>query len=157
MRPGNPGRLAVNDVLMGYQIVQVRDEHAESTIVFRKVLGIEQAIIQQMVVAKEPKYLQALRTPGTNKLNKSIPEILMHLFTTYGDVTPTDLHELTSRVENLTFPPSDPVDAIFSEIDDLAIISDIANAPITVTQKVNTTYIHFQKFQIFKSSLSMWG
>ena len=155
-RPENPGRLAVEDGLTGFQIAQVRDEHAESTRVFREVLGIGRAIIQQMVVAIEPKYLRALRTPGTNKLNNSIPEILMHLFTTYGDVTPTDLRELTSRVENLTFPPSEPVDTIFSEIDDLAAISEIANAPITVTQKINMAYIHFQKFQIFKSSLNKW-
>ena len=155
-RPENPSRLAVEDGLTGFEIAQVRDEHAESTRVFREVLGIEQAIIQQMVVAIEPKYLCALRTPGTNKLNNYIPEILMHFFTTYGDVIPTDLSELNLRVENLTFPPSEPVDTIFSEIDDLAAISEIANAPITVTQKINMAYIHFQKFQFFKSSLNKW-
>ena len=89
-RPENPGRLAVEDGLTGFQIAQVRDNYTESTRVFREVLGIERAIIQQMVVAIEPNYLRALRTPGTNKLNNSIPEILMHLFTAYGDVTPTD-------------------------------------------------------------------
>ena len=109
-----------------------------------------------MVVAIEPKYLCALRFPGTNKLNKTIPEILTHLFVTYGDVTPSDLRELTSRVENLTFPSAEPVDTIFSEIDDLAAIAEIAGAPITATQKINIAYIHFQKFQIFKSSLNKW-
>ena len=68
----------------------------------------------------------------------------------------TDLCELTSHVENLTFPPSEPVDTIFSEIDDLAAIAEIASAPITATQKINIAYIHFQKFQIFKSSLNKW-
>ena len=109
-----------------------------------------------MVVAIEPKYLRVLRTPGTNKLNKTIPEIFIHLFMTYGDVTPTDPRELTSRVENLTFPPAEPVDIIFSEIDDLAAIAEITSAPITATQKINIAYIHFQKFQIFKSSLNKW-
>lgn len=89
-------------------------------------------------------------------MNRTIPEILTHLFTTYGDVTPTDLSELTSQVENLTFPPAEPVDTIFFEIDDLAAISEIANASITTTQKINMAYIHFQKFQIFKTSLNKW-
>ena len=62
---------------------------------------------------------------------------------THGDVTPADLHELTSRVENLTFPPAEPVDTIFSEIDDLTAIAEIASAPITATQKINIAYIHF--------------
>ena len=88
-----------------------------------------------MVVAIEPKYLRALCTPGTNKLNRNIPEILDHLFTTYGDVTPSDLWELTLLIENLSYPPSEPVDSIFVEIDDLAAIADIAGAPITSTQK----------------------
>jgi len=156
VRPVNPGRLVVDERLTQYQIAQVRDEHAESTRVFREVLGVERAIIQQMVVAIEPKFLRALRTPGTNKLTQSIPDILTHLFTTYGDVTPQDLRELTSRVENLTFPPSEPVDTIFSEIDDLAAIAEIASAPITSTQKVNMAYIHFQKLQIFKTALHKW-
>ncbi len=53
---------------------------------------MEHAIIQQIiVVGMEPKFLRALYTPGTNKLNKTIPEILTHLFTAYGDVTPSDL------------------------------------------------------------------
>ena len=88
-----------------------------------------------MVIAIEPKYLRALCTPGTNKLNHNIPEILHHLFTTYGDVTPSDLRELTLLVDNLSYPPSEPVDSIFVEIDHLAAIAEIAGAPITSTQK----------------------
>ena len=109
-----------------------------------------------MVVAIEPKYLQTLRTPGTNKLNHNIPEILNHLFTTNGDVTPSDLPELTLRIENLSYPPSELVDSIFVEIDDLAAIAEIAGVPITSTQKINIAYIHFQKCHIFKSALNKW-
>ena len=105
IRPENPGRLEVaQDELTQFQIAQARAEHSEETRVFREVLGVERAIIQQMVVAIEPKYLRALRTPGTNKLNRSIPDILEHLFTTYGDVTPSDLRKLTLCVENLSYP-----------------------------------------------------
>ena len=156
IRPENPGRLQMENDMTQYQIAQVRDEHAEATRVFREVLGVERALIQQIVVAIEPKYLRALRTPGTNKLNKTVAEILQHLFSTYGDVTPTDLRELTARVENLSFPPDEPVDTIFSEIDDLAAIAEIANSPLTPSQKVNIAYIHFQKCHIYKSALAKW-
>ena len=44
-----------------------------------------------MATAIDPKYLQALHTPGTNKLRQTIPQIFDHLFATYGDVTPQDL------------------------------------------------------------------
>ena len=155
-RPTNPGRLVLRDGLTQYQIAQARDQHQETTRVFREVLGVERTIIQQIVVAVEPKFLRALRTPGTNKLNRTIPQILQHLFDTYGDVTPSDLRELTSRVENLSFPSTEPVDTIFSEIEDLAAIADIAGAPLSATQRVNMAYIHFQKALHYKSALKSW-
>ena len=41
VQPSNPGRLVVEEGLSQYQIAQVRNEHAESTRVFREVLGVE--------------------------------------------------------------------------------------------------------------------
>ena len=157
IRPGNSGRLEVaQGELTQFQIAQARAEHTEETRVFHEVLGVERAIIQQMVVAIEPLYLRALRTPGINKLNHNIPEILHHLFATYGDVTPSDLREVTLRVENLSYPSSELVGSIFVEIDDLTAIAEIAGAPITSTQKNNMANIHFQKCHIFKSALNKW-
>ena len=60
------------------------------------------------------------------------------------------------RVENLTFPPSEPVDSIFSEIDDLAAIADIAGASMTPNQKINMAYILFSKQHVYKSALRKW-
>jgi len=156
VRPANPGRLQLLQTMTQYAIAQARDEHAEATRVFREVLGVERALRQQIVTAVDPKYLRALRTPGTNKLTHTIPEIFEHLFATYGDVTPQDLRELTARVEALVLPPQEPVDTIFGEIDDLATISDYANAPLTPSQKINMAYLYFQKCGIFKSALTKW-
>ena len=157
IRPENPGRLVLAEAgLTQYQIAQAREEHEESTRLFREVNGVEHTLLQQIVSAVEPKYLRALRTPGTNKLNHTIPEIFTHLFDTYGDVTPSELRELQTRVESLAFPPSGPVDSIFSEIDDLAAISDIAKAPMTPTQKINKAYILFSKQHVYKSALRKW-
>ena len=155
-RPENPGRLNLQLGMTQYEIAQARDEHAEATRVFREVIGVERAIRQQLVTAIEPKYLHALRSPGTNKLAQTIPEIFAHLFSTYGDVTPQDLRELTARVEGLIYPPQEPVDTIFGEIDDLATIANYAKAPLTDFQKVNMAYIYFQKCGIFKSALTKW-
>ena len=108
------------------------------------------------MVAIEQKYLHALRTPGTNKLHQAIPQILQHLFAAYGDVTPSALRELTTRVETLTIPPIELVDTIFVEIEDPVAIADIANAPLSATQKINMAFIHFQKCHIYKLALNKW-
>ena len=52
---------------------------------------------------------------------------------------------MTSRVESLSFPPQEPVDTIFSEIDDLVTIPKYANAPITAFQKINKTWRGFKE------------
>ena len=139
-----------------YQIAQARDKHKEDTRLLREVNGIERTIIQQIVAAFEPKYLRVLQTPWTNKLNHTTPEICYHLFDTYGDVTPSELRDLQARMESLTLPPSEPVDSIFSKIEDLAAIAEIAKAPMTPTQKINMAYILFSKQHVYKSALCKW-
>ena len=157
VRPTNPGSLdIVLDGLTQYQITQAHEECSENTRLFREVINVKRALIQQIVTAIEPKYLRALWQPGTHCLQKTIPKILDHLFDTYGDVTPQDLWDLTIRVESLTYPPSEPIDTIFAKIDDLALITEIANSPITAAQKINMAYLHFQKTQVYKSALTRW-
>ena len=60
---------------MQYQIVQRREEYTEALRLFREVIGVERALIQQIVGAIESKYLKELRNPVTNKITKTIPEI----------------------------------------------------------------------------------
>ena len=122
---------------------------------------MERTIIQQIVSAIEPKYLRALRQPGTHRLQKTIPEILTHLFETYRDVTPQDLRKtsetsLTLRVENLSYPRSEPVDTNFAEIDDLASIAEIASSPITAAQK-SIWHIYSSRKNKFINQLSPNG
>ena len=154
--PDNPGRLQVEQGMTQHAIAQIRNEHAEATRVFREVIGVKRALRQQIVTAVERKFLCALRTPGANKLTHTIPAIFEHLFSTYGYVTPQDLRELMTRVESISFPPQEPLDTIFSEINDLATIAEYANAPITAFQKINMAYFYFQKCGIFKSALTRW-
>ena len=78
------------------------------------------------------------------------------MFSTYGDVTPQDLRELSARVETLVYPPQEPVDTIFGKIDDLATIAEYAGLPISPFQKINMAYIYFQRCGIFKSALTKW-
>ena len=157
VRPANPGRLAIIGTETQYQIAQRREEHDEATRAFRELIGVERALVQQIVNALETKYLRALRNPITGKIIKKIPEIFEYLFETYGDVSPQELRMLTSQVEALTFPPNEPVDTIFAEIDELATIAELAKAPMTEQQKINMGYLLLQKAQIYSNALNKWN
>ena len=58
-RLDNPGRLQLELGITQYEIVPARDEHAEETQIFCEIIGVEQALCQQLVNAIEPKYLTA--------------------------------------------------------------------------------------------------
>ena len=131
--------------------------HAEDLRLFREVLGVERTLIQQIVAALDPKYLKALRYPVTNKITSTIPEILLHLFNTYGHVTPTELYDLKQKVETMTFLPKEPIDTLIKEIDDLVDVADLAKLPITDRQRVDIEYIVLQRCKPFKNALRKWN
>ena len=93
----------------------------------------------------------------TNKITRTIPDILAHLFNAYGHVTPTELYELKQKVETMQFNPQEPVDTLITEIDDLADIADLAGSPISDRQRVDLGYIILQQCKPFKTALREWN
>ena len=156
-RPVAPGPLEPVQGATQFQIQQPRETHAEATRLFREVLAVERTLIQQIVAAVDAKFLKALRDPVTNKITRTIPEILSHLFNAYGHVTPTELYELKQKVETMQFSPQEPVDTLITEIDDLADIADLAGSPITDRQRVDVGYIVLQRCKQFKTALREWN
>ena len=67
VRSNAPGPLVPIPGATQFQIQQQRDQHAEGTRLFREVLVVERALIQQIVATVEPKYLKALQDPVTKK------------------------------------------------------------------------------------------
>lgn len=123
---------------------------------FRETNAVERAIIQQIITAVEPKYLKAIKSKATGNITKTIPQILLHLFDTYGDITPKQLSDLKSNVEDMVFDPTEPVDTIFTELDDLADIAEMADKPFTEKQKIDVGYIVLQGTMKFGSGLGSW-
>ena len=131
----------------------MRDEHAKDVTMFRKVLAVERAIKQQIIAAIDAKVLKALRDLITNKITRSIPDILTYLFNTYGYVTPTKLYKLKNKVKTMQFSANKPVDTLTTKINDLADIADLAESPISDRQRVDVGYLVLQRCRPFKTSL----
>ena len=150
----NPGRLIIKGTETQYQIAQRGDEHSEALRLFKEFVGVERALLQQIVAAIEPKYLKTIRNLVTNKIIQSIPDIFNYLFETDDDVTPQELRHLATQVESMTFPPNEPVDTIITEIDNLGTIADLNHALMTEQQKVNMAYLLLQNIQIYSTVLN---
>ena len=157
IKPPNPGRLRIEGTETQYQIAQRKDKHAEALRIFQEYLGVERALLQQIVAAIEPKYLKTLQNSVTNKIVKSIADIFDYHFETYGDITPQELWHLTTQVESMHVPPNKPVHTIFTEIDDLGTIAKLARALMTEQQKINMAYLLLQQTQVYSNALNRWN
>ena len=54
----------------------IKEQHTEAVRVFRKVMGVEQALLQQIVEVIEPQYLALMCNRATNSINASVYDVL---------------------------------------------------------------------------------
>ena len=155
-KPEHPG---VYQVAPGtqFQIIAHENEHHEAIRLFREVQSIELTLVQQIVAAIEPKYLLALRDRTTNKIENNIAEIFSHLFDTYGDITTEDLTSFRTRLEGLRYPANEPIDTIFTEVENYQELCEIAESPITAKQTIDYGYMLIMKTLKYKSTLKAWN
>ena len=92
-RPENPGILEIEGGT-AFEITQQKVEHEEATSLFCEVLGVERALIQQFISAIDNEFLQALRSPVTGTINKTISEIFEYLYENFGNVSPDKLSNI---------------------------------------------------------------
>ena len=137
-------------------LAQKRLEYDTNLAIYCEFVAMEHILFQQIVNVIDGKFLKAIRTKTTNKINKTIPVILTYLFETYGDVNAQELMGLRSQIENMTFDPTEPVDPVFTEIEDFADIVESINDPISTVQKCKLAYIVLQNTKRFKSGLCEW-
>ena len=67
-----------------------------------------------------------------------------------------ELKQLRDQVESMVFDPTELVDTVFAEIQDLERIAQMANNPIPERQKIDMAYLIFQNARKFTSSLKKW-
>ena len=155
VRPENPGILEIEGGT-AFEIAQQKTEHKESTRLFRETIGVERALIQQIISAIKSKFLQALRNPVTGQINRTIPEIFDYLYSNFGNVSPDELSDLKETTQKMKFDVKEPVDTVFTAVDKVAEIARLAKSPVTDQQKIDMGYIILKKAKPSQSSLLKW-
>ena len=85
----------------------------------------------------------------TNKITRYIPKIFDYLFYTYENVSSQEMRMLTTPVESMIFPPNELVDALYTEINELSTIAELAKALMSDQQKIDRGYLSLQKIQVY--------
>ena len=137
---------------------QIRlSQHTMQIKLFQEATGVKKALLQQIVKSVDAPYLKALRSNITNTLEHlQIYDILGHLFTSYGYVSPTKLKQYEDAVRELTYDPADPIDDVFTAIENVATIAARAGSDYTHAHKNNLAYVILNKTGVYKSGLKSW-
>jgi hypothetical protein len=95
------------------------------------------------------------RTTGQYAAN--LRDVITHLFTTHGKITPQQIRAKENTIYNMAFDISQPVDTVFNAIEDLAELADHANSSLTPQQMMDLAYVIFAKHPILQQDLRAWN
>ena len=94
IRPVHPGTLIIPDGTTGPMATVMKEAYLEHLRLFREVQGVDKALIQQIVQTVEtPYYLASICDRSSNSLCGTVHQVLEHLQTVYGRVSPQMLED----------------------------------------------------------------
>ena len=106
-RPTHPGVLVIPPGTTQHMTTTLREQHKEESIrLFKEVEGVEKALIQKIVQAVKPEYLNALRNRVTTAITGPVYNIIDHLSRIYGHVTPQMFDDREDEVRKLVYNPT---------------------------------------------------
>ena len=91
-----------------HEVIRLRQDFKEEKELFREMVMLEKSLLKMLSQAVPSMYLKKFRNKHSNALEKTIPEILDFLFTTYGKISEekllTEEQNLRARVFEITDP-----------------------------------------------------
>jgi hypothetical protein len=155
--PVNPGIFAPPAGATGPQIEAARDVWRQRLRTYELFQATEKALIAQVVEAIDTIYLRAKWNRATGQYTGSIRAILLHLFTTYGKITPMDVQVKEQTVSNMAYTIVQPVDVVFDAIEDLADLAETGLSPIPSQKMVAMAYLILAKEPLLRQDLLHWN
>ena len=155
--PVNPGAFVPPAGATGPQIEAAKDVWRALEQSFVVCQATEKALIAQIVESIDSIYLRALLNRTTGQYAANLRDVLAHLFTTHGKITPQQIRTRENAIYNMTFDISQPVDTVFNAIDDLADLAEHAQSSMTPQQMIDLAYVIFAKHHILQQDLRTWN
>ena len=153
-----PGALDFAPGTTTIQSKMIEDAYRKRMQQYNVCVGVEKAIIQQLVKAVHEDWLKPLRNTTTNTIQGTIPTILTFLFNTHGNISPETITTKELEVKNMDYnAESEPIDNVFTKIEELVEFAAAAGAPYSRPQIINIAYVILKRLRIFNSSITEWN
>ena len=157
VRPVHPGTLLIPAGTPGPMATTLKEQHQESMRLFREVQGVEKALMQQIVQAVESPYLAAIRDRNSNYLQGTVHQILEHLQTVYGRVSPQMLEDREEELRTMQYNTKYPIDIVFNAVEDYVDFAELGQQPLTQRQTISKAYVILNKSRRFKTDITDWN
>ncbi len=138
--PINPGATAVIPVnATADETANLRYIHTEATKRFKEVHAADKALKQQIIGAVENLYIRTLNHRITGFANVTTRQMLVHLYTTYGRLSPADIQDNDTAMKK-SYSADEPIETLFHQIEDGIELADDAGATYSLAQIIAIAY-----------------
>jgi hypothetical protein len=103
-------------------------QHTTDLAIFKEYLTTDNALKQQVIASVNSMYLRTLSHRITGFANVTTRQILLHLYQTYGRLSPSDLIANDIKMKS-NYDPNQPIEAFIDHIEDGVALADAAAAP----------------------------
>ena len=157
-RPVHPGPLVLpaGPGVTNLQREIARDTHREEVRVFREVVELEKTLLKQLVQALPALYTKSFRNQHSNSITTPISDVLTTLIRTYGKVSDEELQQETAALRSKIFDISEPLVAMYDEIEELKALSIAAESEYTEPQLVNLGVQLIKNMNDYERGLETW-
>ena len=154
--PTFPGPFSLPRNVDGAEAMRRECAYFEKIRLFRQVQDVNQALIRQIIAAVDKNYLDELRDETTNRITKTIPEILCYLFDNFADVNAEDVCKQEDTVSQYNWNIAEPPMEFFKAITDLQKMATAANVPRSQPQLISIGIQIIQRTGDFEKALLEW-
>ena len=138
--------------LTGPQISAANRAYDKGKTEFAEYTLLQNALKRMLIAAVDSIYLQAISQPYVGLGNRTVWDLLSHLYGTYAKITPTDLKENDTRM-NAPYDPNQPFEFLIEQIQDAANYAAHAGTPYSQEQILTTVYDLVFKTGMFSNDL----
>jgi hypothetical protein len=154
LNPG-PAPVIVPNVGTAPQIQAIIREHKESLRIWREYNHVDAALKQQLIRAVDQLYIRTLQHRHTGFANVTTRQLIEHLLNTYGNITPTELASNDIKFRT-AYEPAQPIEALFSQLEDAMDYADAGGNPYTAAQVVTNAYSIMFNTGLFPEACREW-
>ncbi len=153
--PVHPGALAIAPGTTAVQLAVDKAAHEDRHLAYCTFLAVEAKLKSQLLSAVPNEFLNALEDPVHGFSDVTAAEMLAHLTTSYGTVTPEDLEENEAELST-EWDPTTPTELVFDNANKIMVFATSAGEAIPQGKVVRTLLKVFEKSGVLGDAVKDW-